>query len=304
MATANAPSNRSPNRHAARLHLTAKPPFDWRRSLAFVADFPATRGEQVIDDGRLVKAWRTAGRSVGTRVGAADGGVQVEIESSRPVDAVLRESVADRIGFQLSLGDDLAPLVEAADPHFAAAERRLHGYHQVKFPTPVEHLVWAVLSQRTPISVARRAKQRLAEAVNEPVYAFGHRLQPFPSLSELVGLSETELGELVGNQRKTSYLYRLLRRLTEVEESFLRGAPTEEVRQFLLSLPGIGPWSATFVLIRGLGRMDLLPDDDELLRAASVVYGHPVSAAEAAELAGRYAPVPGYWAHYLRAASS
>ena len=96
----------------------------------------------------------------------------------------------------------------------------------------------------------------------------------------------------------------MLNRLTEVEESFLRTAPTEEVERFLLSLPGIGPWSAIFVLIRGLGRMDRLPDDAELLRSATSVYGHEVDSDEAAVLARRYEPVPGYWAHYLRAGAS
>ena len=75
------------------------------------------------------------------------------------------------------------------------------------------------------------------------------------------------------------------------------------MERFLLSLPGIGPGSATFVLIRGLGRMDRLSDDAELLRAATSVYGHEVDADEAAVLASRYAPMPGYWAHYLRAAA-
>ncbi len=287
--------------HEATLHLTASRPFDWRQSLDFLARFPATRGEQIIDEGRLVKAWRMSGHTLATRISAGGDGVEVEVSSPHPVGAVLRESIADRLRFYLSLSDDLSPLTVRPDPYFAAVERRLHGYHQVKFPTPVEHIVWAVLSQRTPLAVAQASKHRLATSVNPPLRAFGHDLQPFPSLGELVRVPEGELAEHVRNQRKASYLHRTLRLLTEVDESFLRTAPYEEVERFLLSLPGIGPWSANFVLIRGLGRMDRAPGDAELLRAAEAVYGHPVDADELASLADRYAPVQGYWAHYLRA---
>lgn len=295
--------NSSEGAHTARLHLPARQPFGWRHSLAFIAGFPATRGEQVIEGDHLVEAWRVAGCSVATRVGPEGDGLSVEVASQHPVDAVLRETVADRIAFHLSLDDDLSPLVQDADEHFAVVEQGLHGYHQVKFPSPVEHLVWAVLSQRTPLPVAREAKHRLAAAVNDPLTAFGHPLQPFPSLDELAELAEGELAELVRNQRKASFLHGMLPRLARAGEPFLREAPIEEVEQFLLSLPGIGPWSATFVLIRGLGRMSLLPQDAELLRSAGAVYGHPVDADEAVALAERYAPLQGYWAHYLRASA-
>jgi len=73
------------------------------------------------------------------------------------------------------------------------------------------------------------------------------------------------------------------------------------VRDQLLGLPGIGPWSATFVLIRGLGRMEHAPPDKELLRAATRVYGHTGDEHELARLAAPYGPWQGYWAHYLRA---
>ncbi|MFI7587249.1 DNA-3-methyladenine glycosylase family protein [Spongisporangium articulatum] len=288
--------------HEARLRIAARQPFEFRHALEFVAGFPATRGEQVVADGALVKAWRLYGHTVATRIGAGPGGLVVDVASPDPVDAVLREAVTDRLSFFLSLDDDLSPLLAGAgqDPAFAAVEAELRGYHQVKFPTPVEHVVWAILAQRTPMAVARDAKARLMAALNPPVQAFGYELQPFPSLNELNRLSEEQLAEHVRNTRKASYLHRTLQQLAEVDESFLRHAPYEEVEQFLLSLPGIGPWSATFVLIRGLGRMERGSDDAEMLRAASRVYGHAVDAAELARLAEPYGDARGYWAHYLR----
>src|SRR5918912_960240 len=128
--------------HEARIRIPARPPFDWRHSLEFIGKFPATREEQVVDGIHLLKAWRLAGHTLATRI-SPDGerGLLVEVACAQPVDAVLRESLTDRLTFYLSLDDDLAPLVAAADPHFALVEKQLHGYPQVKFPRPVEHVV-------------------------------------------------------------------------------------------------------------------------------------------------------------------
>lgn len=45
--------------------------------------------------------------------------------------------------------------------------------------------------------------------------------------------------------------------LTNLEE-----LSNEEAIEFLSSLRGIGRWSAEYVLLRGLGRVDVFPDDD------------------------------------------
>ena len=38
--------------------------------------------------------------------------------------------------------------------------------------------------------------------------------------------------------------------------------PTNEALNALRALPGIGPWSAAVLLLRGLRRMDVFPPDD------------------------------------------
>lgn len=51
----------------------------------------------------------------------------------------------------------------------------------------------------------------------------------------------------------------------EVDLEFLRNGGFEKVRAWLLDLNGIGPLSASFITIRGLGRMKELPTDDKAL---------------------------------------
>jgi DNA-3-methyladenine glycosylase II len=42
----------------------------------------------------------------------------------------------------------------------------------------------------------------------------------------------------------------------------LEQLPNEEIVAFLCSLKGIGRWSSEYTLLRGLGRIEILPGDD------------------------------------------
>ena len=287
------------------LTVTAREPFCWEHSLRFIRQFPATQHEQVIEGDALTKSWRVGEQTAVARIRPAGDGpsLAVELAATGDLTPAARAAVADRISFYLSADDDLAEFDRAAreDPGFAPVAARLRGYHQVKFPSPVEMIVWAILGQRIPMAVARKAKLRLMELLNGPVSAFGGIFLPFPSLEQLAALSELELAEAIRNERKARYLFGTIRELLGTEEAFLRHADYREVRETLLRLPGIGPWSAAFIMIRGLGRMEVLPRDAEILSAARRAYGRDISAAELDRISAPYAPRPGYWAHYLRA---
>lgn len=288
------------------LTLNPLPPFDFTASLGFVCSFPATTGEQEARDGRLVTAVRAADQTVLATV-TSTGTVerpelQCELLAEGPLTDEVVDAVADRLGFRLGLEDDLRGFYEAADPQFKEVVRRLYGYHQVKFASPLENACWAVLAQRTPMAAARKAKRALVERVGNRVSDGTRDFFAFPDAAQLAQLDELDLLDLVGNARKARYLAGIARAWNEVDEGFLRAGPYEEVERFLLGLPGIGPWSAVFVLIRGLGRMERLPAEPAAMRAAEHFYREPVSAERFAELAAPYGDHRGYWAHYLRVA--
>jgi DNA-3-methyladenine glycosylase II len=284
--------------------LPAVAPFEFSASLKFIRNFPAMTGEQRIPGESLVRAIREGGVVAVTRLSAApDGsGLDCEIETAVPVPEHAALAIQRRLSFQYGLADDLGEFYGVAkeDGAFSAVVRRLYGYHQVKFPSPLEMLCWAILCQRVPMPVARKMKQALVEAVGNQVPWGQETLWAFPDEEQLQDFSEEQLREIIGNSRKASYLYRAVRQWQDTDEEFLRTGDYDAVRECLLSFPGIGPWSASFVLIRGLGRTEHMAPDKEALRAASRVYGHSVSEAEFTALATRYGKWQGYWGHYLR----
>jgi DNA-3-methyladenine glycosylase II len=264
-------------------------------------------GEESLEAGSLTVALREVRTLVGARLTASDGrcGLDCDLFSPAPLTDDVVTAVRDRLTFRFSLDDDLASFYALADtdPPFAAVVRRLHGYHQVKFPSPLELLCWAILCQRIPMPVARGMKQAIVAACGNDIVVEGRELQAFPDAEQLLALSQDRLQELIGNGRKAAYLYGTLRGWVEIDEEFLRTGEYAAVREWLLSLPGIGPWSASFVLIRGLGRTEGMAPDPEVLRAASAAYARPVDAAGFSQLASRYGAFQGYWGHYLRVGS-
>lgn len=296
--------------HRKVFHLPAREPFDFGRSLAFLTAFPAMTGAHGVEGPALVRALREADRTVVARLEAAppqEGpGLRCTAFADGPLTDAQRAAVADRLSFWLGLDDDLPGFYRLAhgDHPFEQVIEQLHGYHQVKFPSPFEMLCWAILAQRVPLPVARGMRQALVDGAGSAAVVDGREYRAFPAPEQLLPLGEDELLALVGNRRKAGYLHAMVRHFVELDEEFLRTGPLEEVRARLQAIPGIGPWSSSFVLIRGLGRTELLTADKEMLRAAARAYGRALDEDGLLALAERYGDRRGYWGHYLRVASA
>ncbi len=292
-----------PERATITVHAPARQPFDYGASLRFIGSFPATTGEQSIDAGVLRCALRAGGAVVGARITADGTGLRYELEAAASLSDGAVAAATDRLSFFLGLDDDIAELysLAAADPPFQRVVDGLYGYHQVKFPSPLELMCWAILAQRVPMAGARKMKQAIVTAAGNSMVVDGTELWAFPDLGQLLALSPDDLVDLIGNRRKAGYLHAAFRQWEEIDEELLRIGEHGLVRERLLAIPGIGPWSATFLMVRGLGRSELVSADKEGKQAANGVYGRTLSDAEFSALAGHYGGWQGYWAHYLRA---
>ncbi len=285
----------------ATLHPRA--PFDFARTLAFAEGFTPTSRETGTADGTLMRLLSQRGHAVEVQVRAEGDALHLRARSDAPLDEA---ALLYRARFWLSLDDDLTPFYRAArgDPPFAPVLTRLHGYHQVKFLTPFEALTWALLAQRTPQGAARATKRALTQT-------FGPQLgdqAAFPEPDALATAGEAALAALMP-PLKAQRLHAAARAFAGTPESWLRDAPLDEVRSWLLALPGVGPFSASLTLIRGLGRLDAGVEGDgmdaaRLLDAARQVYGRELDPAGLQALAHRYGDQRGLWAHYLRAVST
>jgi DNA-3-methyladenine glycosylase II len=220
-----------------------------------------------------------------------------------PLTAEMRQTALERIRFFLSLDDNLVPFyaVGERDPAFAPIIDRLFGYHQVKFLTPFESACWAVLSQRNTLPLSQAMKARLTERYGGVLFVDSVPHSVFPDAHTLASADESELHVVVGNRMKSDGIMAVARGFVDADEEWLRNAPYDDASAWLRGIKGIGAWSASFILLRGLGRAERLPVEEKwVLSAAQKVYGEAEPDLE--RLAAPYGNYAGYWAHYLRIA--
>jgi len=116
--------------------------------------------------------------------------------------------------------------------------------------------------------------------------------------------ASAELPELVPNKRKAEYISAVGEAFCNVDEQWLREAPYDEVHEWLTNIRGIGDWSANFVMIRGLGRMEELSNiEPQLALDVARIYAgkdEPIKNEDVCQIAEKYGIWKGYWAYYLR----
>lgn len=280
--------------------LPAVQPFDLRTSIRFLSGFGACKGDQVLTEDSIIKALAVAGRAVVFEVGPAASGIGYRLYADRPIGHRIEQRVRTAIDSYLSLSDDLSEfyeLAEADDPEFRLLVERLRGLHQVRFLTVAEIAVWALVSQRTPKSHALGMKRRIAHL--GPALTFdGVRFQAFPEVEALADLTDAQWFALVRNERKACYLGNTMRGLLEIGEDYLRTAPYQDAYNALRSIKGVGEWTASAIMLRGLGRMDHVPlEMAQFQDAAQALYGQPIDAERMRRHYGRHL---GYWSYYLK----
>lgn len=300
--------------------LSPRAPFDFDKTLDFIGEFAPMVGEQTLAPGALTKTISLGGKAIVFQLTSRGTVEQPSLDHvlycEDKLTPAAQDKVLERIRFFLSLDDDLQPFYEIGkrDTHFAPVIQRLYGLHHVKFLTPFENAVWAILTQRQPMSVAHKVKTALIDRYGarlslSPSTGAGHtEFRAFPEVSQLFPVSSAELNEIVHNERKSDYLRSVIDAFANVDEQFLYQAPSADVRAWLLKIKGIGDWSADFILLRGLGRMEWMRMSEYNLRgdpfgsAIARVYanGKPVSPPERERLAKTYGEWRGYWAYYLR----
>ncbi|MGI9060005.1 MAG: DNA-3-methyladenine glycosylase 2 family protein [Ktedonobacteraceae bacterium] len=298
--------------HTATGYLSPTAPFDFSKSLKFLGFFPPMQNEQGLAPLTLTKALSIQGQPIAfqlTSTGTIDEPqLAYTLLSEEPMTEDIQLATIDRITFFLGLEDDLRPFyaIGREDAIFAPIVEQLYGYHQVKFTTPFENTCWAVISQRNPMANAIKVKHLLTETFGSSITVNGIVYRAFPEPAQLVAADEDKLMSVIRHARRTEYVRSVAAAFDGVDEQFLRTAPYEEVEAWLQSIKGIGEWSANFVLLRGLGRMDRTPvTEKRMFEVVSRLYnaGQAVSAEDVRRIAEQYGPYQGYWAHYLRVAA-
>jgi AraC family transcriptional regulator, regulatory protein of adaptative response / DNA-3-methyladenine glycosylase II len=248
---------------ALALRLDYRPPIDWQAMLEFLAG-RCTAGVEQIDGAayrRTVRIGRRTGWVSVTRDPRRDA---LRAEVSLSLASALLPLVARlRALFDLDAHPGAVAAALRRDPLLAPSVRRVPGLRVNGAFDGFESAVRVVLGQQVSVRAATTVAGRVAAALGEPVQT------PFPGLDRLPATAEAVLaaGEdrlarigMPGARART--LLALARAVLSGELSLSRGADPELVRERMLALPGVGPWTANLVAMRALGAPDAFPAGD------------------------------------------
>lgn len=154
-----------------------------------------------------------------------------------------------------------------------------------------------VIGQQISVKATRTHAGRLAQAYGTPIDdAKGGLTHVFPSVEQLASIDPTHLAFPKTRQRTFTTLVRALADGTVVLDP---GCDWNRARQQLLALPGIGPWTAEVIAMRGLGDPDAFPVTDLGVLAAAKALGLPADPKVLSERSGRWRPWRAYATQHL-----
>jgi 3-methyladenine DNA glycosylase/8-oxoguanine DNA glycosylase len=284
------------------VRLAAPPGYDFAWITGFLAPRAVPSIERVTDDAFVRVVRLPEHGPVRLTVRATGGALQAtSTPALRPV--IVREAVTR----MLDVGDDVTRF------RARVARDRLLGpivarHTAVRLPQlldPFEGLVRAMLGQQVSVRAASTIADRLVRLLGEPLE--GADDEPrlvFPSAAAVAEASVDALRALGIPRTRAASLQACAAAVRDghLDWNALRAMPPDEAQRALDALPGVGPWTASYVRMRALGDRDAFPAADLGVVKALARLG--VAAANAERAAERWRPWRGYATVFLWASLS
>ena len=298
-----------------RLRLAYRAPIDAERMLGFLAA-RAIPGVESVQDGRYTRTIQlpngTGILSLGPLVpspaqrlpGYID--CELQLEDLRDLTAAVQRC---RRLLDLDADPEAVTGYLSADPVLGPLARAHPGRRSPGHVDGGELALRAVLGQQVSVAAARRLGARLAAAYGKPLSRpDGTLTHCFPTAETLAAADPATLPM---PRARALALTGLATALASGELSLDPGAERDRAEAVLLALPGIGPWTASYIRMRALSDPDaFLPTDVGVLDALARLGARPGgpatgtaararAAKAAAALAESWRPWRSYAVHHL-----
>jgi len=243
--------------------LPYREPYDWDGLLSFLAA-RALPGVEEVEDGVYRRSIRWGGMAGAMAVSQPDAGHLVLAVDLPRLDGAI--ALVDRVRRMFDCGADPGAIAAqlGEDSLLAPSVAKRPGLRVPCAWDPFELAVRAVVGQQISVAGARTIGGRIARRCGET--SGGPLPRLFPTATQLAAADLDGLG-LTG--RRIVTLQGLARAVAagELDLDTPRGVDTFVAD--LCALPGIGPWTAQYIAMRGLGEPDAFPDTDLGLRKAA-----------------------------------
>jgi AraC family transcriptional regulator, regulatory protein of adaptative response / DNA-3-methyladenine glycosylase II len=126
-----------------------------------------------------------------------------------------------------------------------------------------ELAVRAILGQQITVKAARTLAGRFAAAFGEAVETpFASLTHVFPRADQVAGLTVPQIAAVGVIGSRAGSILALARAVSRNEQLLQPGGDIERTLEFLRTIPGIGEWTAQYILMRALSWPDAFPHSD------------------------------------------
>lgn len=164
----------------------------------------------------------------------------------------------------LGLEEDPSFALGIDHPRLRALESALRGARPPRFPTLFEAFCRVIPYQQVSLESGGAITGRFVERFGQHVETPEGPLWAFPDAETIARAPVARFAGIGLSQHKRHALKEIANRIAKgaLREEPLEREPSDAALRQLDALPGIGPWSAALVLLRGLRRMDVFPSGD------------------------------------------
>jgi DNA-3-methyladenine glycosylase II len=183
-----------------------------------------------------------------------------------PVSDVIAAELEATVRLMLGLNLEPAPTewLSQQEPAFEPISTALRGFRAPRFPTLFETACRVLPFQQLSLDAGTAIVARFVRRFGASTIVDGREWHAFPSPTTIAETSVEAMRDVGVSRPKAAALRSLAERALagELEIERFQSLPTDDALKQLVALPGVGPWTAAVILLRGMGRMDVFPTGD------------------------------------------
>ncbi|WDS35994.1 DNA-3-methyladenine glycosylase 2 [Pseudoxanthomonas sp.] len=277
------------------LRLGYRPPYDFTAMLDFLRG-RALPGVEHVDAASYARVVGPAASPGWLRVSAWPKGehaLRLELRNIAPTGML---AVVEKLRRMFDLDADPQAIAAALqdDPRLRPLLRKRPGLRIPSGWDGFEIAIRAVIGQQISVAAARTVTARLAQAFGEPLAAplqSDEHTHLFPTPQ---ALADADLSAIGLTRTRATTLRTVAQAVLDGRVDFDAGTTLEQFVERWTALPGIGPWTANYLALRGLGHPDAFPAEDLVLQKALPNDGTRLTARQLLQHAQAWHPWRGY----------
>jgi len=287
--------------------LKPKPPFDFNLTLGIYQKFD----KDLVDrfDGKTYRRVLLVDEKPYLTQTASIGSIEnpkLEVEVEPAPSTKVQNKIKKSLSFILGIDDNVAAFYKLAesDPVMLKLVKIFYGMRAPTTETVFESLIIAITEQQLALSIVITFRSRLVKQYGRTLTVGGETYYAFPTAFDLAEARVEDIRSMKFSQKKSEAILSVSKLVSkgklDLEE--MRNWSKDKILETLTEIPGIGPWSANYVMVRGMRRGEGLMASDLAVRAAVADFHRlkdKATVEDAEKILAPYEDYQSYAAYYL-----